>query len=311
MIATLTGQNDSARQAEAKRLIERFVAQYSDMALERVDGEEATYERMHEAVQGAPFLSERKLVVLRRPSANKEFLEKFMDLQEDVAETNDVIIIEPKLDKRLAYYKQLKKFTEFKEFPVLDANGLAQFAVQYTQKHAGTLSMADARRLVERIGSNQLVVQNELDKLIDRNPQVDAASIDLLTEPTPQSSIFDLLDSAFAGNSTRAMTLYKEQRVLRVEPQQIIAMCIWQLHILAIVKTAGSRTADDIAREAKISPFTVRKTLSLTQRVSYLQLKAQIAQLRDFDVRLKTESLNADEVVQYYLMTLGNTETIA
>lgn len=306
VIVTLTGENDVARAAELRRIIDAFVAEYTDMALERLDGEEAGYERMHEAVQGAPFLSSRKLVVLRRPGVNKEFSEKFESLLGDVAETNDVVLVEPKLDKRLAYYKQLKKLTDFKEFPVLDANALTRFAVEYAKQQGGSLSSNDAHKLIDRVGQNQLIVQHEIDKLLAYNPAVDTAAIELLTERTPQSSIFELLDAAFARNTKRAMTLYAEQRALKVEPQQIIAMLVWQLHILAIVKTAGQRERADIAREAKISPYTVQKSQNLARNITLTQLKKLIADLREFDVRLKSEGLTPDEVVQYYLLNLAN-----
>jgi len=80
---------------------------------------------------------------------------------------------------------------------------------------------------------------------------------------------------------------------------------VWQLHILAIVKTAGQRSGDMIAKEAKLSPFTIRKTQGLAGRISLAQLKKLVHDLREFDVRLKSESLNADEVVQYYLLSLA------
>jgi DNA polymerase-3 subunit delta len=306
MIVTLTGENDALRQQELGRIVEAFVAEYGDMALERLDGEEAEYERMHEAAQGAPFLSNRKVVVLRKPSANKEFIEKFETLLADVAETNDMVLVEPKLDKRLAYYKQLRKLTEFKEFPVLDANGLVRFAVEYAKAQTGSLGTADARLLIDRLGLNQLALQHELDKLLAYDPHITRASIEALTERTPQSSIFELLDAAFTGNTSRAMALYAEQRAQRVEPQQIIAMLVWQLHILAIVKTAGQRSSADIAREARLSPFVVQKTQNLARTITLQRLKALISSLRDFDTRLKSESLNADESVRYYLVALGS-----
>jgi DNA polymerase III delta subunit len=83
-------------------------------------------------------------------------------------------------------------------------------------------------------------------------------------------------------------------------------MLIWQLHILAIVKLAGQKSPDVVAKETKISPFTVRKTQGLARRITLSQLKDLVRSLREFDVRLKSESLDADEVVQYYLMNLAS-----
>ncbi len=306
VITTLTGENDVLRQEALRQLVDGFVAEYTDMGLERLDGEEADYARMLGSVQSLPFLASRKLVVLRTPGANKEFTEKFDTFIADVAETNDVVLVEPKLDRRLSYYKQLKKLTDFREFAVLDANGLVRYLADSAVRRGGSLSTADARLLIDRVGLSQLTLQHELDKLLAYDSKVSRASIELLTERTPQSSIFELLDAAFAGNAVRAMQLYNEQRDLRVEPQQIVAMLAWQLHVLAIAKAAGNRSADTVAKEAKLSPFTVRKSQGLARRITMQRLKQLISELRTFDVRLKSESLSADEVVRYYLLQLAS-----
>ncbi len=293
------------RAAELRRVVAGFEKEHGDMAVERLDGEEASYERMCEAVQSLPFLVSRKLVVLRAPGVNKDFTEKFEGFVAAVSDTNDLIIVEPKLDKRLAYYKQLKKLTEFKEFVVLDAPGLARFAMEYTKEQGGTLSSSDARVLVERVGTNQSALQNELDKLMAYSAAISRESIELLTEKTPQSSIFDLVEAAFRGDKRRTTMLYAEQRALKVEPQQVIAMLAWQLHVLAVVKTAGKRSPDEIAREAKLNPFVVRKSQNLTAGISLQRLKELITSLREFDVRTKTEGVVPDEVVQFYLLSLA------
>lgn len=122
----------------------------------------------------------------------------------------------------------------------------------------------------------------------------------------PQSTVFELLEAAFGGNSRRAMALYAEQRALKVEPQQIIAMLAWQLHIVALVKTAGNgRTPDAIAKEAKVSPYVVKKSGGIARSLSLAELKDQIASLLDIDRRLKRESLDADEALQAYILALA------
>lgn len=305
MITTLTGENDVLRQEALRQIMAEYVAEHTDIGLERLDGEEVDYARMHEAAQSLPFLASRKLVVLRSPSTNKEFAEHFEQFVADVPETNDVVLVEPKLDKRLSYYKQLKKMTDFQEFTALDDNGLIRYLVEYAKRQGGSISAGDARLLVDRVGVNQLVLQHEIDKLLAFDPKVARASIELLTERTPQSSIFELLDAAFAGDTRRAMQLYGEQRDLRVEPQQIMAMLVWQLHILAIAKAAGTRRTESVAKEAKLSPYTVRKSVELARRITAPRLKQLISELRGFDVRLKSEPMSADEVVRYYLLNLS------
>ncbi len=116
MITTLTGSNHFLVQAELSRLVKDFVTQYTDMGLQRFDGEEAEYDQMREALESLPFLASKKLVVLRNPGVNKEFVAHVEQLLANLPETTDLIIHEPKLDKRSVYYKYLQKNTDYKEF---------------------------------------------------------------------------------------------------------------------------------------------------------------------------------------------------
>jgi DNA polymerase III delta subunit len=277
------------------------------MGLERLDGEEAEFQKIYDALTTLPFLVSKKMVVLRAPSANKAWLENSQKLLSDLPGATDVILIEAKLDKRLGYYKFLKAATDFREFPEIDENGLAKWLSDQAKVRQGSLSLADARFLVERVGVSQQLLNNELDKLLLYDSQITRSIIELLTEPAPQSSIFDLLDAAFAGDQARALKLYDEQRALKVEPQQIIAILTWQLRILAVIKTAGNRTAEQIAREASISPYVIRKSSSITHRLNVADIKKIVGEALALDVRLKTESVDADEALKFFLLSLTTT----
>lgn len=306
MITTLTGENDAERLREQARIVGDFVAEYTDMGLERLDGEEATYEQLLAAVQSVPFLVARKLVVIRGGSANKELAERFEQFLAAVTDSTDVLLVEGKLDKRTAFYKQLKKLTDFKEYAVLDAAGLVRFASEYAREQGGTISAGDARLLVERVGTDQLGLRHELDKLLAYDPKVTRQSIELLTDALPQSKIFELLDAAFAGKTARMLTLYKDQRAQGVEPQQIVTMLVWQLYIFAVVKAGQNKPASEIARTARLSPFVVEKSQALMRRTPLLRLKAMISELRALDVRSKSEGIVLDEALQHYLLTLAS-----
>jgi DNA polymerase-3 subunit delta len=305
MIITLAGRNSFGLQHELRKLVAAFVAEHGDLALERLDGQEAEFGRINEAFTALPFLSSRKMVVLREPYSNKQFTEKFEQLFNEVPETTDVIIVEPRLDKRLSYYKFLKKKTDFREFAELDQNGLTRWLADTAKQQNGSLSMADARYLVERVGPDQQLLSNELEKLLLYDPKISRHTIDLLTDPTPQSTIFQLLEAAFAGNRRRMLELYNEQRTLKVEPPKIVAMLAWQLHVLAIIKTAGDRPANQIAQEAKINPFVISKSQSIARQLSLTDLKKLIRDLLKIDVAAKSTNIDVDEALQHYLLGLS------
>lgn len=286
-------------------MVTAFVQNHDEMGLERLDGEESEYDRIQEALTSLPFLADKKLIVLRNGSLNKKFTEQAQALLEQVPETTDVILVEPKLDKRSAYYKYLKKATDFSESNELDANGLGRWLVERAASGGGSLSMSDAHFLVDRVGAVQQLLANELDKLLLYEPNITRQAIELLTEPAPQSTIFELLEAAFAGNGKRTMALYEEQRALKVEPQQIIAMLAWQLHMVALAKAAGKRTPDQAAKEAKVSPFVFKKSAGIARKLDNGEVRQLIASLLTIDTRLKRESIDADEAVQQYLLRIA------
>ena len=307
MITVLGGVNRFGVQLELHRIVDAFVAEHGDMALERLDGETASYERMAEAVQSLPFLAAKKLVVLTEPSANKQFVEQAETLLADVPESTELVLVEHKLDKRSSYYKFLKKLPGFKEFPELDVRGLTNWATSYVKEKGGKLSARDADYLINRIGINQQRLASELDKLLLVSETIDRASIDELTEPTPQSKIFDLLDAAFNGQAKRAMELYADQRAQRVEPQEILAMVGWQLRQVALAKSAVQRsgTKHDLVGEGKMSPYGATKAKRLAARLTLAEVKQLVADLVELDAKSKRTSINLDQALKHYLLKLS------
>ena len=309
MITTLAGSNSYGWQHDLRQRVAAFVASEGELGLERLDGEAVELSRIKEALTSLPFLANKKLVILRAPSANKQFVEQAETILTSTAETTDVVIVEPKLDKRSAYYKYLKKNTDLTEYVELDVNGLAAWLQRSAKEQGGAISSNDARYLVERVGTNQQILFNEINKLLIFAPQVSRATIDSLTEATPQSTIFQLLEAAFSGNAKGALGIYKEQRELKVEAPIIISMLAWQLHIIALVKAGASRSPATIASDAKLSPYVVQKSAAIARDLSLAQIRQMIQGLLDIDVKSKRLLLDIDDALENFLLGLAFANT--
>jgi DNA polymerase III subunit delta len=301
MITSLVGENGFLLRTALKKRVSVFSAEYDEFGLQKLDGDEASYDQIQEAVQSLPFLAAKKLVVLENPSVNKQFLEKYETLFADMPNITDVVIVEPSVDKRTSYYKWLKKSTEFEEFKTPSENELTAWAVKYAKEQGGVLSPSDARYLVQRVGSSQEGLAHEIEKLVLYSEKIDKTTIDTLTELSPQSKIFDLLDAAFSGNKTRAISLYEEQRAQKVQPQEIIAMMGWQLRQVALAKTAESH---DLVREGKVSPYGADKAKRIASRIPFETLKTQIRDLTLIDATSKQAPIDLDEALQNYIVNL-------
>lgn len=304
MIVTLTGNNSYGLRERLDELTREFVKKYGKLALEKFDGEENEAKTIIEGLQGLPFLTQKKLVVVRNSSLNKEFTEQIEQIISSIGETTDVVFYEPQIDKRTIYFKVLKTQTRLEEFNELDTHGLARWLVAEAKNRQAELSLAGANYLVERLGTNQALLVNELEKLLIYNSQITRENIDLLSEPNPQSKIFDLLDAAFAGQKKKALKLYDEQRAQKVEPQAILAMIAWQLQQIAIIKYAGNRSVTEVSKDSGMKEYPLRKAKSLADKLSDKDLKYMVSEALEIDYRGKTTSLDMDEALKTYIATL-------
>jgi DNA polymerase III delta subunit len=301
---TITGENAYARSSELRKRVSAFTKAEGDLALERLDGEEVDFARISEALTSLPFLANKKMVVLNSPSKSKEFVDKAEALLENLPDTTDFVLYEPKFDKRSSLYKLLKKKTDFKEFGAPDVPLLARWVVEQAREKGAQISTGEARYLVERVGANQQLLAGEVEKLSLLGGTIDRERILSLTQATSQSTIFQLLDAAMSGKVDQALHLYDEQRAMKVEPQQILAMFTWQLYAVALVATGSPRSADQIAREAKMSPYVVGKTQALVRGMSASRLMQIIDDLLSIDLRGKREALDLDDALRLFIIKL-------
>ncbi len=304
MIITLAGNNSFALHQRLDGLVGKFVKQHGELALERIDGEETEPQIILDALQNLPFLATRKMVIVRGLSFHKQAAENIEQILSSAGSDTDLILYEPQVDKRTAYFKTLKAKTQLEEFNELDAAGLAKWLVDKADLQGGSLQNHNASYLVERVGANQTLLANELDKLIAYEPKITHESIDLLTEQLPQSKIFDLLDAAFGGNKTRALQLYEEQRAQKVEPQAILALMAWQLQLLAVTKFADGKSTATIAKDLGMNPYPISKAARLAHKLSDAKLKEMVSFALQIDWQSKTTGLDLDEALKTYIITL-------
>lgn len=302
MTYVLTGDNAFERRRYAEEVIQKFVQEHGDLAVERFDDETVSPATITDAVQSMPFLTSAKLVIVSGLS-DKGDLEQIAELS--VPDTTDLLVIIPKPDKRASYYKKLSKLPGFKNFEQASPSNLPAWVATTVKQQGGVISNSDARYLVDRVGTDQLLISNEIDKLITYNPTITRQSIELLCEPLPQTSIFQLIDAAFGGDMTLAEKIYREQRAQRVEPHAILGMIAWQLHILAVVKTSSGSSVDDIARTAKLNPFVVRKSQGIAKRLSGAHIAVMVHRAQQLDTALKTAPIDADQALQNLLLQLA------
>jgi DNA polymerase III delta subunit len=78
-----------------------------------------------------------------------------------------------------------------------------------------------------------------------------------------------------------------------------------QLSILALLKSAGDRSNDQIAKETGLHPFVINKSQSIARKVTMAEIRKMASDLLEIDIKSKSSYLNPDEALQNYLLNLA------
>lgn len=302
MIVTLSGTSTFSLRRRLAMLVEEFKKEHGELSLERLDAAEMEPAALIEAVQSTPFLSAKKMVIIRGLGSNRAASERIEQIISAVAPSTDLVIYESAPDKRTAYFKTLQSRTKLEEFKPVESQSLPAWLVGEAEGMGVKLRPADAVYMIDRIGPNQDVLHNELEKMALTGADITRAQIDEQTEATPQSKVFDLIDAIFAGDRKKAVRLYDEQRAQQIEPQTIMAMLAWQLHILAVVHGAGAKSVDEISAETKINAFPLRKARGLTGKIGEAKLKQLVDEAARIDYLSKTSAIDVDEALRNFAL---------
>lgn len=305
MVRVIIGPNSFALKNALRDTKDAFIKKYGDLSVETIDAEESEYEGIIPAIESVPFLAEKKLLVIHELGNNKAAVENIEKIVSSAQSANELIIVESKPDKRSAYYKYLKKHTDLVEFGEPDERILSDWLVSEAEKGGAKLSRSDAGYLLRRIGINQESAHNELIKLMAYDKDISKKTIDLLTEASPQTNIFNLLEASFSGNLKRALEIYDEQRTQGEEPLKIFGLIVWQMHLVAMVDTAASKSDAQIMEASGLKPYTLNKSKSIGRRMGRQRIKEVLSRLSELDHRLKMTQADPDDALKSFILSLS------
>lgn len=303
MITSLVGPNAFLKLKKFKELKSAFAEKYGLDNIENVNGETLEKEQLPNLLQGGSLFSANRMVVIKSLSGNKDASEALLNFVDKIPEDISVILVEGSLDKRTVFYKGLKNSTDFNEFEEPKEPELSRWVAEYVKAQSGEIAASDARLLVDYVGENQERLANEIEKLVAYEPKITRETIEELVERRPQNTVFELLDAVLGGNKKRAQELLKKLEQAYEDPFQIANLLIWQIQVLAIVKSAGERADSEIAIDSKFNPFVISKTKRLARNINRNELREIIQKTADMDLQIKLSKAEPWHVIEHTILS--------
>jgi len=253
MITLLIGENSF----EINRELARIVADFGGLA-EKIDGASLETRQLPDLLMGVSLFSDKRLVIIRDLSANKAIWPEFSTWLQRVSDDINLVLVEPKPDKRTTTFRDLKKLTrvlEFNEWGERDTAKAEAWLIDEAKQIGFKLDVQYAKLIVRRVGLDQWQLYHALQKLalVDT---IDVATIESVIDANPTEDVFNLFEAALRGDRVRIadMLLVIEQTE---DPFRLFALLASQAFQLAAVITAGQ--GDDIAKDFGIHPYAISR----------------------------------------------------
>ncbi len=305
MILVFCGENSFLIKQALDNYVSAFEQKFGQHGIVRADGDEADVNTLREILmQGASLFSLQQLIILKNASKNKTLWSALADLVTEIPQDSTIIIIEPSPDKRTKTYKQLTKHGKIKIFNQLTEPDLVKWLVEEARSAQKVLSSEDARYLVQRVGFDQWQLWHELQKLllIDK---IDKKQIDNIVEPSSQATVFELIEAVFESENNRQSKILSDLSA-KEDPYKFFGLLVAQVYALAVIKSAGDRSVEQIAKDSGIHPFVIKKNHTLAKNIDNKKLQKIIAALCKCDEHLKSTGADPWLLVRQCLGKIAN-----
>ncbi len=256
------GEDSYSSSQQIKDWSNKFLQKYGEDGIEIIDGKKLNLQNLLTDLNSIPFLSEKRLFIVRDFLANaKEETKKLLtEKLETITDANILIFHETKAaDKRTALYKKLKKIAQEKEFKQLTPE-----ETQSTLIKEHKISPQIARKLTEYCGNNLHKLTNEIQKLqtFRQTEPIEIKDIEQLCTPSIETSIFNLTDNLGRKNSATSIKILQQLDQSGQDHVQIFFMLVRHFRILIQIKALSEdgMSEQQSQKILNLHPFIIKKS---------------------------------------------------
>ncbi len=293
-----TGLNDFALRDELKRWTSEFTERHGEENLTPVDGERTTYRELLDSVSSAPFIAEKRLVIIRGiPRGTKEDIDRLLA---SIHPAVIVVFVDPAPDKRLGSVKALLQVATVREWNPVRTAELRRWMTQYLSQWKTTIDAPAADRLIDRVGEDQQLLSMELRKLALHGGvrPISIADVNALVVYQGERQVWALMELLRKGGAADAIGCVRDLLAGGESAQGLWAMLLWMLANVAPVASSAARNGGNpaaVAKETGVNIRTVRSLLPLVRGKSNDEIAALVDRIVDYDMALKTGELRATD----------------
>ncbi len=305
----MSGEDAFSMKEEVHRWKHAFIEKYGDTDVEELDGEKLSLNELSGAIQAMPFLSLKRLVIIKNflSTHKAEETSPILPLLNKLSDDTFLLMVETKEpDKRSSAVKVITQMATQRLFLRPKGANLELWIRRRAEALGSKMEPMVASYLVRWVGEELFTLNNEIEKLAlyaharhqeasNEKSQITKGMIDELVSNNTERSIFTLTDQISQKNHDGALRTLRELQNQGEEAGYLFAMITRQFRLLIEIKALleEGQNAASIAKTMGVHPFVVQSTLTHSKTFTFKQLRKMLSGLLDLDQRLKTGLISA------------------
>nr|WP_300002150.1 DNA polymerase III subunit delta [Tissierella sp.] len=289
-----------------------------------IDGKNANLDTLINASETLPFMSEKKVVILKDVSnfltelddRSKEELYRYIDNLGDFL----VLIFmdsNSSLRKNTKFYKLIKKHERQVEFTKLMGSDMNKWVNTIARRNGKTILPVNIKYFIDQTSYNSKNVdlnlydlENEFLKIADyaKAEEITKDDIDNTIIKTIDTNIFEFLEAFSSKNPERSLNLFNQMYLSGEPVQRMFFMMIRQIRMIlgyVVYRTKGYDN-NSIQEKLAIKPYEFGKIRNQASGFKLKELENIMRRLLEIDLAMKSTMTEDKLLVETFLVEMGN-----
>jgi DNA polymerase-3 subunit delta len=284
-----------------------------------LDGATVTPAELLGAAMAVPFLSDRRVVLVRGllvrfEGKKKKPIADWKGMGKQLAEvppTNDVVFIDGALGgKANALLKELSGVAEVKGYPMPRGGELQRWIRTRIEAKGGTVSNQAVVRLASVAGADLFALDNELEKLTlyAGGRDIEPDDVLVMVSASKDANIFKAVDAALEGRTAAALTECRRVLADGESVGRVMYMLHRQVRLLMLAKELQRQRVPggEMGGRLGVGGYGLQKTLEKAPAFSMDQLTRAHRLLTETDESIKTGRVRDEVALDILLADLGS-----
>jgi len=312
-ICVIAGKEDTLVSAECGRVLEQLLEpEQRATGLFSVDGDEASVSEVLDELRTAPFLTEKRVVLVKGAddfiSQNRQLLEKYFD---NPCSTGILILAVSSWPKQTKLAKKLVKVGRLISLTAPKPWQLPGRLVKYTSDaYDKKLTTEAAELLVELTGDELTRLYSEIDKLVlfaDAEKVINECHVELLIGHNRIFGAFAVIDAIIVGEAGQAIerlrNMFAQDRTAEYTVVGAFAFHLRRMFKAKALLGKGVRSSEVVNR-LRIWSKKEKFFLQL-RKMSLEEIGANIQRLAAIDYAIKTGQTKARIAMEQFVLSLA------